>query len=161
MVGGTELEYCQKKRFHIPEAFLLTLVKGIIRMRSIELRTFISERRHRKENKKGTFLFDEKWLSLPRGQFFHFQEDALNFTDHRLTNQRNVLFTYIYRDWVLFQRGSKSKSPLRFNAVTLLWNLVSFLRLDDFFPQPKGTCFLLLNKIVRYVNSRATAIVGT
>ena len=47
--------------------------------------------------------------------------------DHRHTYGRNVLFIYIFHGWVLFRRGSKSKSLQQFNAVTSLWSLASFL----------------------------------
>ena len=81
--------------------------------------------------------------------------------DHSHTDQRNVLFIYIFHGWMLFRRGSKSKSLQQFNAVTSLWSLASFLRLDNFCSQAKKIRFLLLNRATSFMNFRATATVGT
>ena len=81
--------------------------------------------------------------------------------DHRHTDRRNVLLIYIFHGWVLLRRGSKSKSLQQFNAVTSLWSLASFLRLENFCPQAKKMCFLLLNRAISFMNFRATATVGT
>ena len=70
-------------------------------------------------------------------------------------------FIYIFHGWVLFRRGSKSKSLQQFNAVTSLWSLASFLRLENFCPQAKKMCFLLLNRAISSMNFRATATIGT
>ena len=74
---------------------------------------------------------------------------------------KKCLFIYIFHGWVLFRRGSKSKSLHQFNAVISLWSLAPFLRLDDICPQAKKICFLLLNRAISFMNLRATVTVGT
>ena len=48
LVGGTELEDCQKQRFHISRSFSSdTLVKGIVRIKNVELRLLMKAQREK------------------------------------------------------------------------------------------------------------------
>ena len=56
---GIELQDCRSKGFIFPDAFRLTLVKGIVRIENLEVRSLI-KRKNIKVKKRSKFLIGRK-----------------------------------------------------------------------------------------------------
>ena len=147
--------------------FLAFFCRLTLSLRSSMIATYRKKRSKSKNYKKRLTSCQSERFSLLRTAI----KDRF-FLISSFIKARSMLGLCLARDFSIRDRTnlgsvrcenfSSSKRELQqFNAVTSLWSLASFLRLDNFCPQAKKMCFLLLYRAISFMNFRATATVGT